>query len=94
MSSKKILRGLSRLFIEYYESLMATFEDNTCDASTRVVNEGPLINAEQHQALCEPFIGEILENKVAGPNAYSSGFFKKAWSYIGEEVIKVVLEFF
>lgn len=37
---------------------------------------------------------EILENKAATPNGYSSGFLKKAWPSIGEEMIAIVLGFF
>ena len=35
-------------------------------------------------------IFDIDENKAAGPDGYSSGFFEKAWDYIGGDVISAV----
>ncbi|KAL2240816.1 UNVERIFIED_CONTAM: hypothetical protein Sindi_0722800 [Sesamum indicum] len=37
---------------------------------------------------------DIAEDKAPGPDGYSSGFFKAAWSVVGEEVIRAVLDFF
>ncbi|KAL2252827.1 UNVERIFIED_CONTAM: hypothetical protein Sindi_0077400 [Sesamum indicum] len=37
---------------------------------------------------------DIANDKVSGPDGYSSGFFKAAWPVVGQEVTKAVLEFF
>ncbi|KAL0455344.1 UNVERIFIED_CONTAM: Transposon TX1 uncharacterized protein [Sesamum latifolium] len=37
---------------------------------------------------------EIAEDKAPGPDGYSSGFYKAAWSIVGEEVVKAIMEFF
>ncbi|KAL2237662.1 UNVERIFIED_CONTAM: hypothetical protein Sindi_0957900 [Sesamum indicum] len=39
-------------------------------------------------------IFDIAEDKAPGPDGHSSGFFKAAWSMVGQEVTKAVLEFF
>ncbi|KAL0386698.1 UNVERIFIED_CONTAM: hypothetical protein Slati_4586800 [Sesamum latifolium] len=37
---------------------------------------------------------DIDEVKAPGPDGYSSGFFKAAWSAVGEEVTRAIMEFF
>ncbi|XP_011101692.1 uncharacterized protein LOC105179748 [Sesamum indicum] len=37
---------------------------------------------------------DIAEDKAPGPDGYSSGFFKAVWPVVGQEVTKVVLDFF
>ncbi|KAM3204397.1 hypothetical protein P3L10_027806 [Capsicum annuum] len=37
---------------------------------------------------------QIDSNKSLGPNGYGSGFYKAAWSIVGQDVISAVLEFF
>ncbi|KAL0445474.1 UNVERIFIED_CONTAM: hypothetical protein Slati_1675300 [Sesamum latifolium] len=37
---------------------------------------------------------DIDEVKTLGPDGYSSGFFKAAWSIVGEEVTRAIMEFF
>ncbi|KAL0446015.1 UNVERIFIED_CONTAM: hypothetical protein Slati_1729400 [Sesamum latifolium] len=37
---------------------------------------------------------DIAEDKAPGPDGYSSGFYKAAWSVVGDEVTKAVLDFF
>ncbi|KAL2253070.1 UNVERIFIED_CONTAM: hypothetical protein Sindi_0101700 [Sesamum indicum] len=52
--------------------------------------------------LIKPFTAEdvklamfdIAKDKAPGPDGYSSGFFKAAWPVVGDEVIRVVLDFF
>ncbi|KAL2252909.1 UNVERIFIED_CONTAM: hypothetical protein Sindi_0085600 [Sesamum indicum] len=36
---------------------------------------------------------DIAEDKVPGPDGYSSGFFKAAWPVVGEEVTRAILDF-
>ncbi|XP_011072308.1 uncharacterized protein LOC105157594 [Sesamum indicum] len=37
---------------------------------------------------------DIVEDKARGPDGYSSGFFKTAWTVMGDEVTRAVLNFF
>ncbi|KAL0439674.1 UNVERIFIED_CONTAM: hypothetical protein Slati_2450400 [Sesamum latifolium] len=37
---------------------------------------------------------DIDETKAPGPDGYSSGFFRAAWSVVGREVTQAILEFF
>ena len=58
--------------------------------------------SSQQQELCASFSGEdvkaalfdIDEGKAVGPDGYSSGFFRKAWSCVGNDIVAAVLDFF
>lgn len=89
-------------FLKYYEQLLGSESDATGHVSNSVMVEGPRVGADLQQLLITPFTSEevksamfdIDENRVACPDGYSSGFFKKAWLYVGQEVTAVVLDFF
>ncbi|XP_019223639.1 PREDICTED: uncharacterized protein LOC109205382 [Nicotiana attenuata] len=57
---------------------------------------------EQQLELTQPYTEKdvkqamfnIDSNKTSGPDGYGSGFFKAAWSAIGQEVTNAVLQFF
>ncbi|KAK4384350.1 hypothetical protein Sango_3069500 [Sesamum angolense] len=61
-----------------------------------------VLTPDETRALVQPVTWEeikdtffdIAEDKVPGPDGYSSGFYKAAWPVIGEEVVKAILEFF
>ncbi|KAL2236609.1 UNVERIFIED_CONTAM: hypothetical protein Sindi_0852600 [Sesamum indicum] len=61
-----------------------------------------ILTEEEAAYLVEPFttddvknvIFDIAEDKAPRPNGYSSGFYKAAWSVVGQEVTKTVLDFF
>lgn len=52
-----------------------------------------LLNPVSSQEVKEA-IFSIKDSKSPGPNGYGSGFFKKAWPVVGEEITKAVQEFF
>ncbi|XP_011079185.2 uncharacterized protein LOC105162761 [Sesamum indicum] len=49
----------------------------------------PITAADVKQA-----VFDIDEDKVPGPDGFSSGFYKVAWPIVGKEVTKAILEFF
>lgn len=57
---------------------------------------------EQQHNMCSPLttddvkatIFDINDTKSAGPDGYSSNFYKKTWDSTGAEVSHVVLNFF
>ncbi|KAL2230755.1 UNVERIFIED_CONTAM: hypothetical protein Sindi_1669900 [Sesamum indicum] len=61
-----------------------------------------ILSNEESTALLLPFtpadvkqaVFDIDEDKVPGPDEYSSGFFKVAWPIVGQEVTSAVLDFF
>ncbi|XP_057248240.1 uncharacterized protein LOC130590220 [Beta vulgaris subsp. vulgaris] len=93
---------IEEAFIGYYKVLLGTEEGRSKGVSRTIVNEGPLLTHDQKSSLCLPFSGEdvkkalfdIEDNKAAGPDGFSSGFFKKTWEITGPDIIKAVLDFF
>ena len=90
-------------FISYYQSLLGG------DRRQRVMDlrflrpwARHIITTEEAGHLLEPFSAEdikkavfdIGEDKAPGPDGYSSGFYKKAWPVVGQEITKAVLDFF
>lgn len=49
----------------------------------------PVIEAEIYEAVCS-----IGSNKAPGPDGFSSGFFKSAWTIIKDDLTKAVMDFF
>jgi hypothetical protein len=70
--------------------------------SQDVLDSGPIVPIEAMDDLCarvtyEEIRGVILKmgnDKALGPDGYSTIFFKKAWSIVGDAISKSVLEFF
>ncbi|KAL2235406.1 UNVERIFIED_CONTAM: putative mitochondrial protein [Sesamum indicum] len=90
-------------FISYYQSLLGG------DKRQRVIDlrflrpwARHIITTEEADHLIEPFSAEdvkkavfdIGEDRAPGPDGYSSGFYKKAWPVVGQEITKAVLDFF
>ncbi|KAL2243965.1 UNVERIFIED_CONTAM: hypothetical protein Sindi_0514500 [Sesamum indicum] len=61
-----------------------------------------LLDEDEAAHLIKPFTTEdvkltmfdITEDKAPGPDGYSSGFFKGAWTVVGDEVTRALLDFF
>ncbi|KAL0444845.1 UNVERIFIED_CONTAM: hypothetical protein Slati_2207200 [Sesamum latifolium] len=61
-----------------------------------------VIPTEEGEAMTRPIIREevkeaffdIAEDKAPGPDGYSAGFFKAAWSVIGDELTAAIQDFF
>ena len=89
-------------FLRYYEDLLVTDSDADNYVSNAIINEGIVISLSQQHELCASFSSEDVkaalfdmdEGKAAGPDRYSSGFFRKAWSCVGYDIVVVVLVFF
>lgn len=67
-----------------------------------VIERGPLLTEAQQQALCRPVTEEEIKEAVwsidprksPGPDGFSSGFYRSAWSTIKGDLIKIVHDFF
>ncbi|KAL0439140.1 UNVERIFIED_CONTAM: hypothetical protein Slati_2397000 [Sesamum latifolium] len=92
-----------REFVGFYRSLLGG------EPSTQFINlmylrpwANHIVTVEESQKLLKPVtkediklaIFDIAEDKSPGPDGYSSGFYKVAWSVIGEEVTREIMEFF
>lgn len=88
--------------MRYYKDLLGT--DNVADnhVSNVIINEGKVVNVSQQRDLCASFTGadvkvasfDIDEEKVVGLDGYPSGFFRKGWSCVGNDIVTGVLDFF
>ncbi|KAL0451185.1 UNVERIFIED_CONTAM: hypothetical protein Slati_1096600 [Sesamum latifolium] len=56
--------------------------------------EGDVMSRPVNQEKVKEAIFDIAEDKAPGPNGFSSGFYKAAWSVIGDEITGAVQEFF
>lgn len=73
-------------FLKYYEKMLGTSSVASGHVNNSVMAAGPRVQEESYDMLCAPFSREevrqamfsINENRAAGPDGYSSGFFKKA----------------
>nr|XP_016492092.1 PREDICTED: uncharacterized protein LOC107811643 [Nicotiana tabacum] len=71
---------IATIFMDYYQELLGHKEQQRARAfNTKEVKD---------------VMFSIKKNKSPGPDEYESGFFKAAWSIIGEKVTDAILEFF
>ncbi|KAG9142708.1 hypothetical protein Leryth_005468 [Lithospermum erythrorhizon] len=74
----------------------------TFPIDTEMLKVGGVLNADERSALVVPIttnevkeaIFDIGDDKVPGPDGYSSALFKKNWKIVGEDFVKGVKEFF
>ncbi|KAL0455447.1 UNVERIFIED_CONTAM: hypothetical protein Slati_0883900 [Sesamum latifolium] len=56
--------------------------------------EGDVMSRPVNREEVKEAIFDIVEDKALGPDGFSSGFYKAAWSVIGDEITGAVQEFF
>lgn len=89
-------------FIQFYQGLFGTATEHITPLDTEVVARGRILTNDEADAMCRLFsvadvreaIFSIPNDKAPGPDGFSMGFYKSAWSIVGEDVTKVVLNFF
>ncbi|GAA0148590.1 hypothetical protein LIER_36757 [Lithospermum erythrorhizon] len=87
--------------VEFYKGLFGTAIP-TFPIDTEMLKVGGVLNADERSALVVPIttnevkeaIFDIGDDKVPGPDGYSSALFKKNWKIVGEDFVKGVKEFF
>lgn len=88
--------------MDYYTEILGKTSTNRILAFRGFLTNGPLHTQEQQMDLLKEYSAEevktamfrIDSNKSPGPDGFGSGFFKAAWSIVGEDISKAVLEFF
>ncbi|XP_019264059.1 PREDICTED: uncharacterized protein LOC109241742 [Nicotiana attenuata] len=92
---------IAGIFVEYYQELLGTKGRFRDYAIQSFLKNGKILSITQQLQLVRSYTGpevkkamfSINDTKSPGPNGYRSGFYKAAWSVIGEDVTKAVLEF-
>lgn len=90
------------MFVEYYEELLGEKLENRMQAVENIPEMGPILLVQQQIELLRPFADKELKdamfhidsNKSPGPDGFGSGFYKAAWSIVGQDIIEAVLERF
>ncbi|KAL2246367.1 UNVERIFIED_CONTAM: Retrovirus-related Pol polyprotein from type-2 retrotransposable element R2DM, partial [Sesamum indicum] len=94
---------VAHVFVSYFQNLLGgTRRRLTVDIQYLRPWVRHCITDEEASHLLLPFspddvkqaVFDIAEDKAPGPDGYSSWFFKVAWPVVGEEVTRVVLDFF
>lgn len=88
-------------FLNFYKGLLGSKHARESIRS-EVIDQGPKLTIEQANGLIAP-IGDVEiqsaifgvgEDKSPGPDGYTSAFFKRTWSVVGNLVTEAILEFF
>ncbi|KAK6146980.1 hypothetical protein DH2020_017892 [Rehmannia glutinosa] len=107
--SKKLNNGsitssfddLSKAFVNYFKNLFGT-RLQTSPVDLQTLQTGPCIDEDDFNLLPSPVtpqaikmaLFDIEDDRSPGPDGFSSGFFKKSWDVVGNDVIAAVTEFF
>lgn len=92
---------VGRVFATYYKELLGTSK-HTIPPRVDIVQNGTCINYDSHDFLLAPVLADDIkrvlfsmdDNKAPGPDGYTSAFFKKAWSIVGEDFCSAIKDFF
>jgi len=88
-------------FVSYYWDLLGTTK-HTLPIIKSVIHCRPCIDAASHDLLLAHVTNDVIKHalfsigneKASGPNGYSSLFFKRAWSIVGDDFCATIKDFF
>nr|XP_016502742.1 PREDICTED: uncharacterized protein LOC107820902 [Nicotiana tabacum] len=91
--------AIINIFVRFYKDLLGRKERCKTMAFTSFLRSGHTLSVDQQLELVREYTGKELKhvmfsidiNKSPDLDGYSSDFFKKAWSIVGEDVTKAVL---
>ncbi|KAL2938061.1 hypothetical protein RDABS01_021510, partial [Bienertia sinuspersici] len=94
--------SITRAFTDFYTVLLQGSDHNRRPVIKDIVRMGSTLNDDHKRMLDCNFtdkeirqaIYSIPSDKAPGLDGYNSCFFKEAWSVVGQDVIKVIREFF
>ncbi|XP_019234916.1 PREDICTED: uncharacterized protein LOC109215329 [Nicotiana attenuata] len=92
---------IAMVFVDYYQELLGRKEQGRVKAFGSFLKNDHILTVEEQVQLVRQYnkkdvkeaLFRIDSTKSPGLDGYSSNFFKKAWSIVGEDVTEAVLEF-
>ncbi|KAL9224923.1 hypothetical protein vseg_000903 [Gypsophila vaccaria] len=92
---------IQNAFLEFYQHLLGSTQ-STKKVHYKIMDNGPKCTPDMADILMAPVTGKkikeclfsIPDTKSPSPDGYTRKFFKDAWSYVGEDVIGAIKEFF
>lgn len=96
-----LVEKVGQEFISYYWDLLGTTK-HALPIIESVICCGPCIDAAPFNLLLAHVTNDVIKHalfsigdeEVAGPNGYSSLFFKRAWSIVGDDFCAAIKDFF
>ncbi|KAH0675380.1 hypothetical protein KY285_023181 [Solanum tuberosum] len=93
---------IANIFVKYYTELLGTRTGRRSRASMRIIQNGHCLIVDHQMELLRPFsekevkeaMFKIDSNKSPGSDGFGSGFYKAAWLIIGDDITKVIMDFF
>ncbi|XP_019248819.1 PREDICTED: uncharacterized protein LOC109228099 [Nicotiana attenuata] len=93
--------SIANVLVDYYETMLGRKERRRAKAFHSFLKNGTTLNVIQQMELIQPFTVKKVKqamfsidvNKSPGPDGYGSGFYREAWSIIGNDVTAAILEF-
>uniref|UniRef100_A0A1U7VR21 Uncharacterized protein LOC104216067 n=1 Tax=Nicotiana sylvestris TaxID=4096 RepID=A0A1U7VR21_NICSY len=93
--------SITNVLVDYYETMLGKEGRRRAKAFHSFLKNGTTLNSTQQVKLIQPFtVKEVKHamfsidvNKSPGPDGYGSGFYRDAWSIIGNDVTAAILEF-
>uniref|UniRef100_A0A1S3YZT0 Endonuclease/exonuclease/phosphatase domain-containing protein n=1 Tax=Nicotiana tabacum TaxID=4097 RepID=A0A1S3YZT0_TOBAC len=93
--------SIANVLVDYYETMLGKEGRRRAKAFHSFLKNGTTLNSTQQVKLIQPFtVKEVKHamfsidvNKSPGPDGYGSGFYRDAWSIIGNDVTAAILEF-
>ena len=88
--------------VDFHKRLLGHQPCTRTSMKDDILKLGPHLTMKQQVQICKPLTKEdvkkaifsIAYTKFPGPNGFSNGFFKQAWSKIKDLVCSAVLNFF
>ncbi|GKD74119.1 hypothetical protein Tco_1332401, partial [Tanacetum coccineum] len=93
--------NVANMFVEHFKKFLGT-KHEVQPLESIEVDFDTVLNKEEANAMIgqvtdeeiKETVFDIDNNKASGPDGYTSGFFKKAWSIVGKEVCLAIKDFF
>ncbi|XP_049349478.1 uncharacterized protein LOC125814066 [Solanum verrucosum] len=93
---------IANIFVKYYTEILGMKTCRRSKDSVRIIHNGPCLTVDHQMELLRPFsekevkeaMFKINSNKSPRSDGFGSGFYKAAWLIIGDDITRVIMDFF